>query len=145
MEDAQNDRIGWLLGRCYALWREGTYARQDAAGYGDIRPAHSPVFRLLDADGRRVSDLASQAGMTKQSMAYLVEDLTRLGYLETRPDPADGRAKLIVFTAQGARAQMALATASIEVETELAADLGQDEVDRLRSLLRAVLDEGRAA
>jgi Winged helix DNA-binding domain len=37
-------------------------------------------------------------------MAELVDDLERLGIIERRPDPSDGRAKLVCLTASGLEA-----------------------------------------
>jgi hypothetical protein len=41
------------------------------AGFPDIRPAHSNLFRNMTEGGSRVSELAERAQMTKQSMGYL--------------------------------------------------------------------------
>jgi MarR family transcriptional regulator, temperature-dependent positive regulator of motility len=50
-----------------------------AAGYGDVRPAHYAIFRYLEDEGSRVTELAEAAGMTKQSMGELVDHLERRG------------------------------------------------------------------
>src|SRR5262245_64629691 len=65
------------------------------SGYGDIRPTHGCVFRFVQEDGLRLTDLAALAGMTKQSIGEIVDDLASRGYVERFPDPADRRAKLI--------------------------------------------------
>jgi DNA-binding MarR family transcriptional regulator len=77
----------------------------ERAGYGDVRPTHGCVFRFVREDGMRLTDLASLAGITKQSAGEIVDDLAKLGYLERVPDPADRRAKLIRLTAKGEEAQ----------------------------------------
>src|SRR4051812_8696955 len=68
------------------------------AGYAEIRPTHGCVFRFVRDDGMRLTELAGLAGMTKQSVGELVDDLVDLGYVERIPDPADRRAKLICLT-----------------------------------------------
>jgi DNA-binding MarR family transcriptional regulator len=78
--------------------------RLNAAGYADITVAHHPVFYHLDADGTRLTELAARAGMTHQSMGELVAALVRLGYLTRRPDPHDGRARLVCMTRRGRNA-----------------------------------------
>lgn len=76
-------------------------ARLQAAGYTDITAAHHPVFYNLDPGGTRLTELAARAGITHQSMGELVAALTALGYVDRRPDPADGRARLVVLTRRG--------------------------------------------
>jgi DNA-binding MarR family transcriptional regulator len=48
-----------------------------------------------------LSTLAQRAGMTRQAMTELVNALRRNGYLELRPDPSDGRARLVHLTSRG--------------------------------------------
>ena len=78
-------------------------ARLAAAGFSEVRPAHGRVFENLDPQGTRLSDLAARAQMTHQSMSELVRALEAAGYVERRPDPTDGRAKLVCLTPLGRR------------------------------------------
>ena len=73
--------------------------------YTDIRPTHGCVFRFVHGGGMRLSELASLAGLTKQSRGQVVDDLTGRGYIERFPDPTDKRAKLIRLTKKGLDAQ----------------------------------------
>jgi hypothetical protein len=57
----------------------------------------------LDRDGTRLTELAARADMTHQSMGELVDTLESRGYLTRRPDPADGRARLVCLSAKGTR------------------------------------------
>jgi DNA-binding MarR family transcriptional regulator len=76
--------------------------RLAAAGFADIRPAHSRVFENLDLrHGTRLIDLAERAQMTHQSMSELVASLEERGYVERRPDPADRRARIVCLTPKG--------------------------------------------
>ena len=59
-------------------------------GRPDIKPSHNAVFAHLGDDARRAADLATAAGMTRQSMGELVRELVDLGILEMVPDPDDG-------------------------------------------------------
>jgi DNA-binding MarR family transcriptional regulator len=76
-------------------------ARLHAAGYTDMTAAQHLVFENLDPDGTRLTTLAQRAGMTRQAMTELVNVLRRNGYLELRPDPSDGRARLVHLTSRG--------------------------------------------
>lgn len=127
--------LGYLLRHAYDRLAERVYDRLAAAGFADIRRAHSSVFRHIAPDGSRVSELAERAHMTKQSMAYLVESLVTLGYLDLGPDPADGRAKLARLTARGEAASRALVRLSREVEDGFATLLPPGDMERLRDHL----------
>jgi DNA-binding MarR family transcriptional regulator len=108
-----------------------------AAGYPDVRAAHSAVMPNLDPNGTRIVDLAARAGITKQSMGELVEDLVRRGYVEVHPDPADRRAKIVALTDKGRRQSRAALRIISRMERRYRERLGDD---RFEGLL-ATLDE----
>lgn len=105
------------------------------AGFDDVRRAHNAVFVNLPADGRRLTDLADVADMSKQAMGELVDDLVGKGYLERTPDPTDGRAKLIVWAHRGQRAHHATLEAFAALEDELAEVVGHDHYELLHAAL----------
>lgn len=107
-----------------------------------IRPAHASVFIHMDIDGIRLTRLAEKAQMAPQSMAELVDDLVKLGYLERVPDPTDRRAKLIVFTNSGLDALQAGLDVVAEVETDLAKTLGRTRSRVLRATLEEIVATG---
>jgi DNA-binding MarR family transcriptional regulator len=72
-----------------------------AAGYTDMTASQHVVFENLDPEGTRLTRLAQRADMTRQAMTELVDGLRRNGYLELRPDPSDGRARLVHLTSKG--------------------------------------------
>lgn len=78
-------------------------ARITAAGFPNLRASHGRLFENLDPQGTRLSDLAARAQVTHQSMSELYASLAKAGYVERRPDPADGRAKLVCLTPLGRR------------------------------------------
>ena len=136
----EQERIGRLLGRAYFAWQAKTYQAMTEQGFGDIRPAHSPVFRFLDAGGSMVRDLARQSGMTKQSMTYLVKDLEKKGYLSIAPDPQDRRAKRIRLTERGQAAEQALRTLSLNLEGQIGVLFGETKTRHLKSQLKHIID-----
>jgi DNA-binding MarR family transcriptional regulator len=88
--------------------------RLEAAGYPGLSSAYHPVFENLDRGGTRLSVLAARADMTHQSMSELVDALEQRGFLERRPDPSDGRARLVCLTAEG---RQFVKTAIAELDT----------------------------
>ncbi|GEL17966.1 MarR family winged helix-turn-helix transcriptional regulator [Pseudonocardia asaccharolytica] len=122
---------------------EELVVRLAAAGYPQIRVAHSQVFENIDADGTRLTVLAERGRMAHPSMSELVADLERLGYLERVLDPTDGRARLVRLTGRG-RALQRLALAELaEIEAawlrRLGAALGPEAARALDAALGAPL------
>lgn len=70
-------------------------------GFPELRASHKQVLIHLALDGSRVTELAERAGMTKQAMGRLVDDVQALGLVERVADPRDGRAKIVRPTARG--------------------------------------------
>lgn len=107
----------------------------EKAGFDDIRPAHTAVFQHIKADGSRLSELAENAQMTKQSMGYLIDYLEEHGYVERQPDPTDRRASLILLTERGwAEVREALKIIAA-IEQEWGRRLGERRLEQLRELL----------
>ena len=109
--------------------------RVAAAGFSDIRIAHTAVFQHVRDAGSRVTELAERAQLTKPTVVYLVNDLEAMGYVERFPDPGDGRAKLVRLTERGLAARHAGRAAVVEIEAEWAAALGEERIAKLRELL----------
>jgi DNA-binding MarR family transcriptional regulator len=104
MPAQQRTRAVTLIGVVRSVARlmiDELIARLHAAGYTDMTAAQHVAFENLDPEGTRLSTLAQRAGMTRQAMTELVNALRRNGYLELRPDPSDGRARLVHLTSRG--------------------------------------------
>lgn len=75
-------------------------------------------------------------------MSELVDDLQRIGIVERRPDPSDGRAKLICLTDAGWEAMRTARRVIAEIEADYARRLGperfENAVQTLDELLRAL-------
>jgi DNA-binding MarR family transcriptional regulator len=110
----------------------------EESGINDVRPTHGCVFRFLHDDGMRLTELASLAGLTKQSVGEIVDDLERLGYLERFPDPTDKRAKLIRLTDKGLEAQRIGFSLFDQLESDWADAFGADHIEALRTLLEHI-------
>jgi DNA-binding MarR family transcriptional regulator len=135
------ENLAILLREPFRSINDELMARFAVRGHPEVRAAHGAVFEYLDDAGTRVSVLAERARMTKQSMTELVAHLERHGYVERVPDPADGRAKLVVATAR-AREVYAIARETVrDVQIRLEKRLGAARMAELRALLLEVGDE----
>jgi len=127
--------VGLLLYLPYRALEARVFATLAEAGYDDFTPAQARVFQRIAAGGSRLTDLAEQAQITKQSAGFLVDQLEKAGYVERIPDPTDARARLIRVAERGARAVPLAAAAVAEVEREWTAHLGRQDMRQLRQIL----------
>jgi DNA-binding MarR family transcriptional regulator len=127
--------VGLLLFLPYRAMETRVFAGLAAAGFEDLTPAQARVFARIAPGGSRLTDLAAQAGITKQSTGFLVDQLERGRYVERVPDPADGRARLVRIAERGARSVEASRKIVAEVEAEWAAHLGARRMVQLREIL----------
>lgn len=130
--------LGALLRKPYRKLSGRLYAEMASSGFPEIRPSHSVVFRHIAPEGSRLTDLADIAGLTKQSMAYLVGHLEKHGYVKIITDPADGRAKLVQLSKRGNSFVESLLKASSRLEAEAGRKMGAAKLQSLREGLKAL-------
>lgn len=141
--DRAGDRlaIGQLLVRLLREFRDDLAAPRAEAGYGDVREPHFQIFGNIRTGGIRLTELAERAQLSLAATSELVNDLVELGYLTRRPDPADGRAKLIELTERG-RGLMAVAGDRVaEIESRWAALAGERNFDQMCRTMQRLLDD----
>ena len=132
--------IGPLLRDPALTINEIVMRRLAEQGFEGFTTAHGTIGQHIADDGSRVTELAELAQVSKPTVVYLVNEMQRLGYVERRPDPRDGRAKLVCMTELGMRAQRAGGQIVREIEHDWSALLGEREFERLRELLARLHD-----
>ena len=130
---------GQLLLRAARLMNEEAVARIREAGQSNLRVGHMALFPHLDMAGNRLTELARRMGITKQGAGQIVSDLVEMGVVERRPDPSDGRARLICLTPEGERALHHGLSVLEGLEAELVSHIGGTAMDRLRGSLGRLL------
>ncbi|HEY5852937.1 MAG TPA: MarR family winged helix-turn-helix transcriptional regulator [Aldersonia sp.] len=126
--------IGLLLYLPYRAMETRVIDALHAAGAG-LTVAQMKIAQRIGPDGTRLTDLAAQAQVTKQTAGFLVDQLEQQGYVERRPDPTDARARLVRFSTQGERMLPIAAAAVAAVEQEWAQFLGAERMQALREIL----------
>jgi DNA-binding MarR family transcriptional regulator len=134
-----------LLGELKELAIAEVHRRLHQEGYSEIRPGHGCVFRFIDTQGSRLTDLAERSGYSKQAVGEVTGDLEALGYVERIPDPLDGRAKTIRLTEHGRDAQAAALRIFSEIERRWAEQLGEERIAQLRETVELLLAAERGA
>jgi DNA-binding MarR family transcriptional regulator len=133
---AKTNNAAHSLLRAARLLNELAVARtRQRTGEKRLRPSHTAVLPHLDLEGTRLTDLAARMGISKQAASELVSDLEALGMVDRQPDPDDGRARRVCFTAAGRRALLDGLGLLQGIEGELAQKLGAHAMADLARLL----------
>jgi DNA-binding MarR family transcriptional regulator len=133
--------IGALLVLPFSTINRRVFEAYAAAGFTDLRPAHTPVFQYLLPEGDRIVDLAARAQTSKQAMGYLVAHLEKAGYLERIPDPRDGRAQIVRRTKKGWKVNRLARQTVQEIQNEWAQVLGEEKMLQLLHILRELVQQ----
>jgi len=133
--------VGQLLVRLLREFRHDLAAPRADAGYGDIRDPHMQIFGNVRMGGIRLTELADRAGLSLAATSELVNDLADMGYLVRRPDPADGRAKLIDLTKRGRDAMASAGHRVADIERRWSKIVGAKNYAHMCETLQRLLDE----
>jgi DNA-binding MarR family transcriptional regulator len=110
-------------------------------GFGDVAPSHSALLRNVGEDGSRPSDLAAQAGVTRQAITKLVDELERLDLVRRVPDPDDGRGVIVKYTDRGLAGVAIARERMLALERDYAAQVGADRWAVVRSTLETLFGD----
>jgi DNA-binding MarR family transcriptional regulator len=137
--DEQQVDLGASMFISYRYLEDRIFRVLQDGGFDDWTLAQCRVFQRIAPDGSRLTDVADQAQMTKQSASAMIDQLERLGYVRRVDDPTDGRARLIVIEQRGRRAVEMAKTTLDEILSEWESYLGT----RNFALLQQILDQLR--
>lgn len=127
--------LGILLGLGYQGFVRRLHAALAEQGYDDLGRSDGYVFRALADTPMTTSALAVRLGITKQGAAQVVDDMTRRGYVASRPHPDDARARLLELSERGRGAYTAARAFHRRYERALNRRHGAETVLTLRALL----------
>jgi DNA-binding MarR family transcriptional regulator len=130
--------LGLLLFIPYRALEGRVFDALAAAGFDDFTPAQARIFQRIGPDGTRLTELAEQARVTKQTAGFLVDQLERSGYVRRVPDPTDARARLVQIAERGHRTMPVADAVVAEVEAEWTAHLGAVQAAQLRKALTSL-------
>ena len=137
--------FGILLVLAYQEFVRELRAALTKQGFDDQGRSDGYVFRALSARPMTTSELAERLEISKQGAGQIVDDMERRGYVERRPDPTDGRARLLHLSAHGRDALTAARRFHQRYERKLVGIHGPEAVANLRALLTAMAGVDRVA
>jgi DNA-binding MarR family transcriptional regulator len=130
--------VGQLLRDALARFESELIAETPSFEGTEWRPTHNHVLRHLDRDGTRASVIAERAGLTRQAITMIVDELEEAGVVRREPDPEDGRAKRIVYTEAGLRSFDESRRRIAAIERRWKRELGPEAWEALRAALAAL-------
>lgn len=105
------------------------------AGYTDITAAQARIAARIGPEGTRISDLADQAQVAKQTATALIDRLERAGYVERVGDPTDARVRLVRIGPRGREVAPIVRAEEAAIEAEWTVHLGRRRMAQLRDAL----------
>ena len=107
-------------------------------GSPELSPGHAAALLLIDRRGTRLTELAARAGITKQAMMQVLDDLEAEGFVRRQADPRDARAKVVKLTAKGVRGRAEARRVISAVDARVRRNLGGRRYDAMREALESL-------
>jgi len=138
--EMRNKNIGRLFQRAARAYSERALTLLHEKGFDDITLFHTTLIANLDIEGSQITLIAERAGITKQAMGQLANELEIKGYVIKSRDPQDKRAFRVSFTNKGKEALEAAYQVKLMIEAEYSDKLGAQNNAQLRQLLENLLE-----
>ena len=126
---------GRLLYECFELYNAALLKSLKPSEFLGVRNTHLNLLRHLDAEGTRMSDLASRANVTKAAITSLVRACTDLDLVTVGQSTEDARARVVRFSPKGRELMRHIEKTLLGMERRLAARLEGDAYIQLRAAL----------
>jgi DNA-binding MarR family transcriptional regulator len=110
-------------------------------GFPSLRPAQTQLLTLVEAGGKRLTDLVDAMHLPKQTLGDMVDELERQKLVERYPDPEHGVIKRVRLAARGRAWAQEVHKVAETTEAKWAAVLGKSKLKTLRGLLEELGQE----
>jgi len=115
--------------------------RLHLSGFTELRSTHTALLSNLDLEGSNLTMVAQRAGMTKQAMGRLADELISLKYITKTRSEYDKREVKLEFTPPGLKLMNQSFNIMEELENRCANRLGKDRFKNLLISLQDIVDE----
>jgi DNA-binding MarR family transcriptional regulator len=129
--------FGILLLVAARAFADDLHARLAAEGFPAMRAGFGFMFRAMQGGEPTPGALAVRLGVSKQAVGKVLDEMEQRGFVERRPDPVDRRVRHVRLTEHGRAASQAAMRLGGEIEADLCARVGADQVAALRTALMA--------
>ncbi|HEU0023152.1 MAG TPA: MarR family transcriptional regulator [Thermoleophilaceae bacterium] len=136
MAHATRANVGYLLAKAAKRWNDVLEEAFARAGYPEVRASFGSVLiPLFEEDGLRMGEIARRASLSKQTMTTLVRLCEREGLVRRNPDPADGRASVVLLTPKAERFGPVVEQVLERMERDVVEAIGERRLAGLRASL----------
>jgi DNA-binding MarR family transcriptional regulator len=136
----RNRNLRQLLLRAARILNVEIVAALVARGY-DLRSTHTALLSNLDEEGNMISTVAERAGMSKQAMGRIADELETLKYIASTSSATDKRARVLKFTTKGWKLMLASFEILAKIEQHYASRIGKAQLAQLCANLEVLISE----
>ncbi|MCV6596237.1 MAG: MarR family winged helix-turn-helix transcriptional regulator [Mangrovicoccus sp.] len=109
--------------------------------FGDSRPSDAKTFMLISRHPRGLTELAEALQISRQAVHKSVQRLVEAGVVEFEYAPNSRRDKIADLTEKGIKARQVGFEISSRIEEYVQQRVGQEDLETLRRILMALLEE----
>ncbi len=102
--------------------------------------ARAGLLMAISGDGLPMGTIGRMLDLGTPALSGLIERMVRDGLIERRPDPADGRARIVALTDAGRAARARAIVAARRLNDRLTEDFSENELAIVARWLDAVRD-----
>ena len=140
LSEVRDVHLGRMLLKLERQFTRQVLQRLASDGIEDITLRHFVIIPYIDHKGIRAVDIARQVGISKQAVSKLVDELVQKGYLDLKPDPADGRAHLISMSEKGGEFLKLAIKYTQQVEKKWEQQVGENEFKIMKAAMSTLLN-----
>jgi DNA-binding MarR family transcriptional regulator len=108
-------------------------------GFTDMPANGGYVLGLLE-NGRALSDVIADLGVSKQRASQLIDTMVIRGYVERKVDGNDRRRMMLTLTERGRAASDVVYHTVVEIDKRLVAKVGAERVAHTKETLAALVE-----
>lgn len=140
LKEEELDRAVELI---FAAQRNFWRVAEGPLGQRGLGPAHYRALAAIRrAEGQPVTKLRTRLGVKKQSLARVLVDLHRAGFIERIPGMTDRRNRLLALTAAGRQAEREASAALREHIKEVFIEVGPEAVRGAAAVMLSLCKRG---
>ncbi len=132
--------LGRLLNKSYRYMSEVATEFLREKGYTDFRVGHIVALVHIEFEGDTVNTLALRAGVTKQAMSKIVQELVEGEYVISGKHPTDARSVIVKLTDRGYEALTHWKACTEHIDKKFTEILGSERLEQVKDILGTLVD-----